>query len=193
MLQGWHCIYHLLLSVSQCRRCKSRRDCESLEKCTNKRGINFKNKLQEQIFKGKTMVAVKKGCERCWTNGHGAAEKVMSNGWLDTTQRQVGRWRDERGVRWVGMQLEGRERYLKTNKKAKRKKSKKNVYLPGSVGISEPSFAMHLQPLTRCHWSKNNHAGHPSISSGMGNTIHTLSPFYMYTIHSESNKHANIF
>lgn len=23
--------------------------------------------------------------------------------------------------------------------------------LPGSVGISEPSFATHLQPLTRCH------------------------------------------
>lgn len=65
--------------------------------------------------------------------------------------------------------------------------------LPGSVGISEPSFATHLQPLTRCHWSKNNHAGHPSISNGMGNTMHkhTLRLFYIYTLHAGPNEHAN--
>lgn len=65
--------------------------------------------------------------------------------------------------------------------------------LPGSVGISEPSFATHLQPLTRCHWSKNNHAGHPSISNGMGNTMHkhTLRLFYIYTLRTGANKHVN--
>lgn len=52
---------------------------------------------------------------------------------------------------------------------------------------------MHLQPLTRCHWSKNNLAGHPSISNGVGNSnaTHTYTNTHtrcliVYPLHTRS-------
>lgn len=64
---------------------------------------------------------------------------------------QVGRWRDEREGGWMCMTRGERKRRVKRQVGQQAATQVQDLDLPGSVGISEPSFATHLQPLTRCH------------------------------------------
>lgn len=61
------------------------------------------------------------------------------------------RWRDGGEVKERGSKVGRKDRRVERRIKESRGAQVQGFDLPGSVGISEPSFATHLQPLTRCH------------------------------------------
>lgn len=77
-----------------------------------------------------------------------AAAAKVSSPRLFKAKRQVERWSDDRGARKTESEVGERRRGVGRGIK---ERQLEDLDLPGSVGISEPSFATHLQPLTRCH------------------------------------------
>lgn len=80
-----------------------------------------------------------------------AAAAKVSGPRLFKATRQVERWSDDRGVRKTDSKAGERRRGVGRGIKESSGRQVEDLDLPGSVGISEPSFATHLQPLTRCH------------------------------------------
>lgn len=133
---------HLAPSLVHVGGVKAAKGCESLRKphrqTCHRPSEKSLRKLKEQR-------------NRCRMGEMLAAAVKVSGPRLFKANRQVERWSDDRGVRKTGSKGGERRRGVGRGIKESSGRQVEDLDLPGSVGISEPSFATHLQPLTRCH------------------------------------------